>query len=428
MGKSSLKIGLLGLGTVGSGVPLLLKENKDKISNVTGMDVSISKCLVLDTASKKDFADEYGIELTTNYQDILDDDEIQVVVELIGGIEPAKTFILQALERGKHVVTANKDLLAQYGLTLVRTAQKHACDLYFEASVAGGIPILRTIANSLAADRITSIYGIVNGTTNYMLTKMTNDQLTYDEALAKAQKLGFAESDPTNDVDGIDAAYKMVILTQFSFGMSITIDDIVTKGIRGLKLEDIEMADTLGYAIKLIGSSESYDDSVAAEVGPVLIPKDHPLAGVQNEMNAVFIKSHGVGESMYYGPGAGAKPTATSVVSDIITIAKNLKMGTTGHVFNGFTSDVRLTKPEHIYAKYYFSLEVPDKHGVFLKLTESMTRTGVSFEQIVQEKVDDGRARIVIITHEMSRLQADEVKKTFAASEDITLNACYKVL
>ena len=261
-----------------------------------------------------------------------------------------------------------------------------------------------------------------------MLTKMVTEKQSYEDALAQAQALGFAESDPSNDVDGIDAAYKVVILTQFAFGMNINLANIDTRGIRGLASEDIEMAQQLGYIIKLIGSSEMKAGSVSAEVGPVLVPKRHPLAAVQNEMNAVFVDSSGVGESMYYGPGAGAKPTATSIVSDLISIAKNIRLGTNGAMFNSYSSETKLTPDEDILSKYYFSVEVPDKMGQFLSLTQIVTNAGVSFDQLIQQQSDGERARIVAITHEMTKAQMKQVTKKIAAVEEFKLLATFKVL
>lgn len=426
--KEKLKIGLLGLGTVGSGVPTILQEHQEKISQVTGMEIVVSKALVRDEEEKRRQAEQFDIQLTTDIDEIINDKEIKIIVELIGKIEPAKTFITKALENGKHVVTANKDLLAQYGGELVALAQKNHCDLYYEASVAGGIPILRTIANSLVADNIQKVLGIVNGTTNYMLTQMVSEKKSYQQALEEAQALGFAESDPTNDVDGIDAAYKMVILSQFAFGMNVSLQQVDTHGIRGLSSDDVEMAAQLGYEVKLIGSSENMAGSIAVEVGPMLVAKDHPIASVRNEFNAVFIESSGVGESMYYGPGAGAKPTATSVVSDIITIAKNIRLGTTGHMFNEYQHDTKLAEDDAILGKYYFSIDVPDKQGQILKLTQIMTEANVSFDQLVQQKSDGTRARIVAITHTITKAQMKRVKEKIAAVADFELLTIFKVL
>ena len=423
-----LKVAVLGLGTVGASVPLILREHQEKISQVTGVEILVSKALVRNIPAKKALAEEYDIELTTNYEDILNDSEIKIVVELIGQIEPAKTYILEALAKGKHVVTANKDLLALHGKELISAAKKAKVDLYYEASVAGGIPILRTIANSLAANNITSVKGILNGTTNYMLSKMATEGSTYEEALAEAQSLGFAESDPTNDVDGIDAAYKVAILSQFAFGMSLEVGDIEQQGIRGIAQADIQMAQQLGYEVKLIGSAEKNQGSVSANVGPVLVAKSHPLASVQNEMNGVYVKSSGVRESMYYGPGAGAKPTATSVVSDLITVAKNSRLGINGYLFNSYVSDTKLTSATEIKGKFYLSIQVVDKVGQFLKLTEIITGTGVSIDQLIQQKSANDSARIVAITHEMTKAQLMTVIDQINEVTEFKLIAAYEVL
>lgn len=403
-----LNVGLLGLGTVGSGVPLLIKENQKKIEDITGTRINIKTAFVRDIESKQTIADKFNLNLTTSFTDILEDEEIQVIVEVMGGTTLAKEYIISALKNKKHVVTANKDLIAIHGLELVEIAKENNCFLYYEASVAGGIPILRTISNSMSADEITSISGIVNGTTNFILTQMSQKGLSYDEALQEATRLGYAESDPTNDVEGIDAAYKMVILTRFSFGMDIDPLKIERKGITTVSADDIKTADSLGYSIKLLGFSEKIKEGIHVEVSPVLVPKTHPLSTVENEMNAIFINSFGVGESMYYGPGAGAKPTATSVVSDLITIAKNVSLGISGLSFNTFNNKTTLDKEENVISKHYFSLRVTDEPGVFKRLAEIMLAENVSLEQIKQETEKTATARIMIITHEAS---LDKIKR-----------------
>lgn len=403
-----LNVGLLGLGTVGSGVPLLIKENQKKIEDITGTRINIKTAFVRDIESKQTIADKFNLNLTTSFTDILEDEEIQVIVEVMGGTTLAKEYIISALKNKKHVVTANKDLIAIHGLELVEIAKENNCFLYYEASVAGGIPILRTISNSMSADEITSISGIVNGTTNFILTQMSQKGFSYDEALQEATRLGYAESDPTNDVEGIDAAYKMVILTRFSFGMDIDPLKIERKGITTVSADDIKTADSLGYSIKLLGFSEKIEKGIHVEVSPVLVPKTHPLSTVENEMNAIFINSFGVGESMYYGPGAGAKPTATSVVSDLITIAKNVSLGISGLSFNTFNNKTTLAKEENVISKHYFSLRVTDEPGVFKRLAEIMLAENVSLEQIKQETEKIATARIMIITHEAS---LDKIKR-----------------
>lgn len=403
-----LNVGLLGLGTVGSGVPLLIKENQKKIEDITGTRINIKTAFVRNIESKQTIADKFNLNLTTSFTDILEDEEIQVIVEVMGGTTLAKEYIISALKNKKHVVTANKDLIAIHGLELVEIAKENNCFLYYEASVAGGIPILRTISNSMSADEITSISGIVNGTTNFILTQMSQKGFSYDEALQEATRLGYAESDPTNDVEGIDAAYKMVILTRFSFGMDIDPLKIERKGITTVSADDIKTADSLGYSIKLLGFSEKIEKGIHVEVSPVLVPKTHPLSTVENEMNAIFINSFGVGESMYYGPGAGAKPTATSVVSDLITIAKNVSLGISGLSFNTFNNKTTLAKEENVISKHYFSLRVTDEPGVFKRLAEIMLAENVSLEQIKQETEKTATARIMIITHEAS---LDKIKR-----------------
>lgn len=403
-----LNVGLLGLGTVGSGVPLLIKENQKKIEDITGTRINIKTAFVRNIESKQTIADKFNLNLTTSFTDILEDEEIQVIVEVMGGTTLAKEYIISALKNKKHVVTANKDLIAIHGLELVEIAKENNCFLYYEASVAGGIPILRTISNSMSADEITSILGIVNGTTNFILTQMSQKGLSYDEALQEATRLGYAESDPTNDVEGIDAAYKMVILTRFSFGMDIDPLKIERKGITTVSADDIKTANSLGYSIKLLGFSEKIKEGIHVEVSPVLVPKTHPLSTVENEMNAIFINSFGVGESMYYGPGAGAKPTATSVVSDLITIAKNVSLGISGLSFNTFNNKTTLAKEENVISKHYFSLRVTDEPGVFKRLAEIMLAENVSLEQIKQETEKTATARIMIITHEAS---LDKIKR-----------------
>ncbi|MDR1774086.1 MAG: homoserine dehydrogenase [Clostridioides sp.] len=428
MVKQKINIGLLGLGTVGSGVPVILETNKEKITQITGADISIKKALVRNEERKAFFNGKYNFELTTDFDDILNDDNIQIVVELIGGIEPAKTYITKALEKGKCVVTANKDLLAQYGSTLVSTAKRNKADLFFEGSVAGGIPILRTIANSLSADNINKVFGIVNGTTNYILTQMSSESKSYAEALKEAQELGFAESDPTNDVEGIDAAYKMVILSQFAFGMNITIDQVDVVGITNLSTFDIEVARKLGYEIKLIGLTQKINESLSVEVAPMLVPIDHPLASVRNEFNAIFISSYGVGESMYYGPGAGSKPTATSVVSDVIQVVKNLRLETSGHRFNAYKDKTKYSTDDEVFGKYYFSIELQDKSGQMLLITQIFADIGVSFEQILQPRTKGDIASAVMTTHACSKAQMKEVAKRLSELPNFKVLKTLKIL
>ena len=427
--KMTVKIALLGFGTVASGVPFLLKENGEKIVQSAHSEIEVAKVLVKDEDEKNRLlAAGHDYHFVTNVEDILSDQEITIVVELMGRIEPAKTFITRALKAGKHVVTANKDLLAVHGSELLEIAKAHNVALYYEAAVAGGIPILRTLANSFASDKITRVLGVVNGTSNFMMTKMVEEGWSYEDALAEAQRLGFAESDPTNDVDGIDAAYKMVILSQFAFGMKVAFDDVAHKGIRNITPEDVAVAQELGYVVKLVGSIEETASGIAAEVTPTFLPKTHPLASVNGVMNAVFVESIGIGESMYYGPGAGQKPTATSVVADIVRIVRRLNDGTIGKDFNEYSRDLVLANPEDVKANYYFSILAPDSKGQVLKLAEIFNAEDISFKQILQDGNEDDKARVVIITHKINKKQLENVSDKLKKVTDFDLLNTFKVL
>ncbi|WP_195549967.1 homoserine dehydrogenase [Streptococcus australis] len=425
----SVKIALLGFGTVASGVPFLLKENHEKISQAAQSEIEVAKVLVKDEEEKaRLLAAGHDYNFVTNVDEIIEDKDIAIVVELMGRIEPAKTFITRALQAGKHVVTANKDLLAVHGAELIAIAKEHGVALYYEAAVAGGIPILRTLVNSLAADKVTRVLGVVNGTSNFMMTKMVEEGWSYEDALAKAQELGYAESDPTNDVDGIDAAYKMVILSQFAFGMNVQFDQVGHKGIRNITPEDVAVAQSLGYVIKLVGSIEETPSGLSAEVTPTFLPKAHPLAGVNGVMNAVYVESIGIGESMYYGPGAGQKPTATSVVADIIRIVRRLNEGTIGKAFNEYSRPVQLAKPEDVKSDYYFSIQTPDMKGQLLKLAQIFNQEDVSFKQVLQSGAKDSVARVVIITHQLNQTQLHHIIEKIDAEADFTLLNTFKVL
>ena len=425
----SVKIALLGFGTVASGVPFLLKENHEKISQAAQSEIEVAKVLVKDEEEKaRLLAAGHDYNFVTNVDEIIEDKDIAIVVELMGRIEPAKTFITRALQAGKHVVTANKDLLAVHGAELIAIAKEHGVALYYEAAVAGGIPILRTLVNSLAADKVTRVLGVVNGTSNFMMTKMVEEGWSYEDALAKAQELGYAESDPTNDVDGLDAAYKMVILSQFAFGMNVQFDQVGHKGIRNITPEDVAVAQSLGYVIKLVGSIEETPSGLSAEVTPTFLPKAHPLAGVNGVMNAVYVESIGIGESMYYGPGAGQKPTATSVVADIIRIVRRLNEGTIGKAFNEYSRPVQLAKPEDVKSDYYFSIQTPDMKGQLLKLAQIFNQEDVSFKQVLQAGAKDSVARVVIITHQLNQTQLHHIIEKIDAEADFTLLNTFKVL
>ncbi|GAX47592.1 homoserine dehydrogenase [Pseudolactococcus reticulitermitis] len=425
----TVNIALLGFGTVASGVPFLLQENSTKITAQAGTDIQIAKVLVRDVAEKDVLrAQGHAYDFVTDISAILNDDAIDIVIELMGRIEPAKTFITQALQAKKHVVTANKDLLAMHGADLLKVAKDNGVALYYEAAVAGGIPILRTLAHSYTADKITKILGVVNGTSNFMMTKMVDEGWTYDEALAEASRLGYAESDPTNDVDGIDAAYKMVILSQFAFGMTIKFDDVRHEGIRHITPEDVKLAQKLGFVIKLVGEIVERPSGIYAEVVPTFLPKDHQLATVNGVMNAVFVESIGINEAMFYGPGAGQKPTATSVVADVIELAKGIQKGAVLPAFNTFARETVYATKEDLVDKYYFAIETDDKAGQLLHLAELFHAENVSFEQVFQENLGDNRASIAIIAHKMDLNQFDSLVEKISALDGFTLRNTIKVI
>ena len=425
----SIKIGLLGFGTVASGIPFLLKENGEKVFAASRDQLEIAKVLVKDDEEKdRLIAAGNDYNFVTNVDEILNDEEIQIVVELMGRIEPARTFITKALEAGKNVVSANKDLIATHGKELIALAQDKGVAFYYEAAVAGGIPILSTLANSLTSDKVTRILGVLNGTSNFMMTKMVDEGWSYEDALKTAQELGYAESDPTNDVEGYDAAYKAVILSQFGFGATIDFDDVSHKGITNISTDDVAVAQELGYVIKLVGDVREVESGISAEVSPTFLPKNHPLASVNDVMNAVFVESIGICESMYYGPGAGQKPTATSVLADIIRIARRLSDGNVGKPFNEFRRDLPLANPADVKSNYYFALDTPDEKGKILHLSEIFNSEDISFEQVLQQKANGTTARIVVITHAMSKTQLKAVTEKLEAAEDFTVVNTLKVL
>lgn len=409
-------VGVLGLGTVGSGVVHILKEHQKKISLDTGYEVKVKTAVVRDLDKERDVSID-GIVMTSDANEVLHDPEIDIIVEVMGGIEEAKQSIIQALRNKKHVVTANKDLLAVYGAELLQIANENACDLYYEASVAGGIPILRGLSDGLACDHIEKIMGIVNGTTNYILTKMSQNGWSYEQALQEAQKLGFAESDPSADVDGLDAARKVAILANLGFSVNVALDDVHVRGIRNVKKEDLEMAGKLGFTMKLIGKAEKEGASINLSVAPTLLPNQHPLSSVNNEFNAVYVHGHAVGEVMFYGPGAGKLPTGSAVVSDIISIVRNMSQAGKGQSILKEWQPYQLKQDEEVAGKYFLRILLQDEPGMFQKVTECFVNQSISLEEIIQIPLNQEFAEIVIVTHQTSKYQFEQ---TLASLESVT--------
>jgi homoserine dehydrogenase len=425
----AISIGLLGLGTVGSGVVKIIENHQDKLIHQIGCPVQIKKILVQDL-HKNRIVEVETEKMTTNANEILYDNDIEVVIEVMGGVEDAKDYLLTALRQGKHVVTANKDLMALHGSELLTIASEYGCDLFYEASVAGGIPILRSLVDGLASDHITQLMGIVNGTTNYILTKMSNEGRSYDEVLKEAQELGFAEADPTSDVEGLDAARKMTILATLGFSMHIDLEDVLVKGISKVTEEDLRYGRQLGYTMKLIGFAHRENEKVEVSVQPTFLSDNHPLASVQNEYNAVYVYGEAVGETMFYGPGAGSMPTATAVVSDLVGVVKNLRLGVNGKSAVMPQFPKRLKDDSEKYSKYFVRIHVQDEVGVFAEITSLFAKYGVSFEKILQMPVKKNEiAEIVLVTHRASLTNyeaiLEELKQLSAVKE---IKSSYRVV
>ncbi|WP_449537435.1 homoserine dehydrogenase [Ferdinandcohnia sp. Marseille-Q9671] len=405
----SISVGLLGLGTVGCGVVTILKNHQDKLMHQVGCPIEIKKILVQDINKNRAVEIDPSL-LTTNATEVIEDPEIDVVIEVMGGVEDTRQLVVQSLRNKKHVVTANKDLMALYGPELHRVASENGCDLFYEASVAGGIPILRGLVDGLASDRIIKMMGIVNGTTNFILTKMSKNGSAYEEVLKEAQDLGYAEADPTADVEGLDAARKMAILATLGYSMNINLQDVRVQGISSVSSEDIDYSKRLGYTLKLIGTAHRAGEKVEVSVQPTLLPDSHPLAGVNNEYNAVYVYGEAVGETMFYGPGAGSLPTATAIVSDLVGVMKNMRLGVNGRSAVSPQYEKKLKEDSEIFSKYFLRIHVKDQVGAFANITSLFSERGVSFEKILQLPLKDkDLAEIVLVTHKASLRDYEEI-------------------
>ena len=396
MSERTIRVGLLGCGTVGTSVVRTLHEHADDIERRAGVRVVVTRVAVRDVAKNRDvpLASE---TFTTDGIAIVDDPAVDVIVELLGGIEPARSLIAKALASGKPVVTANKELLARHGRELFAAAGASGLDLRFEAAVAGGVPLIRPLQESLAGERVDRILGIVNGTTNYILTQMSERGWGFDEALAEAQRLGYAEADPTADVEGFDAAAKCAILATLAFDTDVTADDVHREGITQVTAQDIADADRLGYVVKLLAIAELEDGEVSARVHPAMVPVAHPLASVREAFNAVFVEGAKVGQLMFYGRGAGGDPTATSVVGDVVHVARHLAHAHAGMVPQAGLGR-RLRPMGETRGQYYLNLHVEDRPGVLAEIAECFGRHSVSIERVWQEGAGD-EATLVFITH-----------------------------
>lgn len=427
--NGKIKVGLMGFGTVGTGVVRLVDSYKEDFFNQTGSVIEVSRILVRNPEKERSVFVNSDI-VTTDPRELIYDQEVEVIIEVMGGIEPARTYILEAIEQGKHIVTANKDLMAIHGEELIKKAREHGCDLFYEASVAGGIPIINAIVEGFSSDRITKIMGIVNGTTNYILTKMSHEQASFDEVLQEAQQLGYAEADPTSDVEGLDAARKMAILSSLGFHVGMNLEDVSVKGISKVTLEDIKYGEQLGYTMKLIGIAKKDDELIEVSVEPTFVKNTHPLANVNGVFNAVYVYGEAVGETMFYGPGAGELPTATAVLSDLVTVVKNIKLGVNGRNMATPYNVKKLKREEDIYAKYFIRLIVNDESGVLAQIAKLMAAEEISLEKVLQEPYPSNpkKAELILVTHQASKKCINNVLAAFENVDYIEkVKSCYRV-
>lgn len=392
-----IKIGILGLGTVGCGVVKVLQQNAEDIQTRTQSELQIKAILDRDLHREREISGDYL--LTDQPEKVLQDPEIDIIVEVMGGIEPARTFILEALQQGKNVVTANKDLIALHGHELLDAANAAGKDLYFEASVGGGIPIIAALKESLNANHITEILGIINGTTNYILTAMAEQGREYAEVLAEAQQLGYAEANPSSDVDGLDAARKLAILASIAFNSRVTIKDVFVEGISRITREDLAYAAELGCTIKLLAIAKHHPEGIEVRVHPAILPLSHPLASVSGVFNAIYVVGDAVGETMFYGRGAGSLPTGSAIVSDIMKIARNIQTGSTASNNCTCYLDLPLKAVSDFYTAFYIRLLVRDEPRVLATLALLFAEANISFASIIQKPRGEHQAEIVLVTH-----------------------------
>lgn len=423
--KENINIGILGLGVVGSGTVTLLEQNRASIERKVGSRVTIRRIAVRDLTKKR--AVEVDRSLVTNNPiEVLDDPEIDIVCELIGGVSPAREYVLRALRNGKHVVSANKELIAKEGHQIIEEADKRHLDFQFEGAVGGGIPIIQPMRNALAGNQIQEMMGIVNGTTNYILTRMTLEGADFDEVLREAQAKGYAEADPSSDVGGFDAQYKIAILSSIAFNSRVHVPDVYVEGITHITKRDIDCARELGYVIKLLGiATRVGEDGMQVRVHPALLPTAHPLASTNDVYNAVYIRGDAVGDVMFYGRGAGMMPTGSAVVGDIMDVCRNIRFGSTGRVSTSCFEEKRMIPMDQVESKYYLRMLVDDRPKVLASIAGVLGDNEVSIESVVQKSVphniaESDQAEIIWVTHEVReanmRAALAEIKKLPAVS------------
>ena len=400
---SEIQVGLIGFGTVGSGLAEVLLAQQGRLEKRTGFSVRLAR--VADINIRELPARFSGVELTDDARALINDPQIDIVVELIGGMEPARTFILEAIAAGKHVVTANKALLSQHGREIFAAAAGRGVEVGFEASVGGGIPVIKSLREGLVANRILSVMGIMNGTANYILTRMTDEGVPFDQVLRDAQEQGFAEADPTYDIEGIDTAHKLAILMSMAYGMSITHNEIPTEGISRIQPVDIEFAREFGCRIKLLAISRNHGDHVEARVHPTMVPESHLLAKIDGAFNAIHFAGDMVGNVLLYGLGAGQMPTGSAVAADVVDIARDIHAGSVGRVpslsyLPDQIGERRVTSMDELSCAYYFRISARDEPGVLAAISGILSRHGISIESVIQKgRKSSGPVAIVMRTH-----------------------------
>lgn len=415
MEQAVRKIALLGMGTVGGGVYEIIKRQKEEMPFKIGAALEVVKVLV---RNKAKYADRIPAEkLTDVWEDVIGDDSIDIVVEVMGGIEPARTYIKAALEKGKHVVTANKDLMAMHGHELLELAGEHHCDLLFEAAVAGGIPIIRPLKQCLAGNNITEIMGIINGTTNFILTKMKEDGMDFGEALQLATDLGYAEADPTADIEGYDAGRKLAIMASIAFHTSVTFDDVFTEGITKITAKDMRYAKEMGCSIKLLGIAKNTETGIEVKVHPTMIPENHPLAAVNDSFNAVFVHGDAVDDAMFYGRGAGALPTGSAVVGDIMDVARNMLFHCNGRIGCSCYKNLPIKQIGDTTSRYYIRMRLEDRAGTLAAMAGVFAENDASIAILLQKETIENDAEIVVVTHEVAEKKFMDAIKKFSSME-----------
>lgn len=396
----TVKIGLMGTGTVGGGCIDIIHSHCESFKRHYGIDIELVQ--VCSLAYEEAAAHNAGDIFTPNYRDIMENPDIDIVIELIGGTTFAKTVVMEALAAGKHVVTANKALMATCGQEIMEKAAEMDREIAFEASVGGGIPIIGPLKHSLIANEITSVMGIVNGTTNYMLTRMADEHMEYDDALKEAQAKGYAEFDPTADVDGYDAAAKIAILSSIAFNSRVVMDDVYTEGIRSITPEDLVAAREMGYAVKLLAIGNRTPEGIDVRVHPAMLPLDHPLATVNDVFNAIYVVGDFVGETMFFGEGAGAGAAASAVMGDVLEVARHIQAGVRPLVGCTCTDDLPIVKISETSQRYYLRFRVADEVGVLAKMTRAFADNGVSVYSMVQRGTAEtahSTVDLVYVTH-----------------------------